>query len=159
MLLQPTVNNLTAKNSFYGEAACANASATLVLKTVVSAKQKSVNEFSPVDAINWICYIASKRRTVGQVRIIKNWKAEERKSLSILCNSLSVSLEYLFITPFVSSIFQSDGQLTILLTTVALCIPTKNISSTVEPSYNDIRLHETSTTASDILSYQLIPHC
>jgi len=30
---------------------------------------------------------------------------------------------------------------------------------TVEPGYNDIGLYYTSSTASDILQYQLIPHC
>jgi hypothetical protein len=30
---------------------------------------------------------------------------------------------------------------------------------TVEPGYNDIALHDTSLIASDILWYQLIPHC
>jgi hypothetical protein len=30
---------------------------------------------------------------------------------------------------------------------------------TVESGYNDIRFYETSSIASDILWYQLIPHC
>ena len=30
---------------------------------------------------------------------------------------------------------------------------------TVEPGYNDIALSNTSTVSSDILWYQLIPHC
>jgi hypothetical protein len=30
---------------------------------------------------------------------------------------------------------------------------------TVEPAYNDIGLYDTSSIASDILWYQLIPHC
>jgi len=33
------------------------------------------------------------------------------------------------------------------------------ILSTVEPCYNDVGLCETSPMASDILWYQLIPHC
>jgi hypothetical protein len=31
--------------------------------------------------------------------------------------------------------------------------------NTVKPGYNDIGLYDTSPTASDILWYQLIPHC
>jgi hypothetical protein len=34
-----------------------------------------------------------------------------------------------------------------------------HISCTVEPGYNDIVLCDTSSIASDILWYQLIPHC
>jgi hypothetical protein len=30
---------------------------------------------------------------------------------------------------------------------------------TVEPGYNDISVYDTSSIASDILLYQLIPHC
>jgi hypothetical protein len=30
---------------------------------------------------------------------------------------------------------------------------------TVEPGYNDIGLYDTSSITSDILWYQLIPHC
>jgi hypothetical protein len=33
------------------------------------------------------------------------------------------------------------------------------ISYTAEPAYNDIGLGDTSSIASDILWYQLIPHC
>jgi hypothetical protein len=31
--------------------------------------------------------------------------------------------------------------------------------NTVEPGYNDIDVYNTSSIASDILWYQLIPHC
>jgi hypothetical protein len=33
------------------------------------------------------------------------------------------------------------------------------LQNTVEPAYNDIGLYDTSYIASDILWYQLIPHC
>jgi hypothetical protein len=35
----------------------------------------------------------------------------------------------------------------------------KNKLTTVEPGYNDIGLYDTSPITSDILWYQLIPHC
>jgi hypothetical protein len=38
-------------------------------------------------------------------------------------------------------------------------IPTGEKGSTLEPGYNDIGLYDASSIASDILWYQLIPHC
>jgi hypothetical protein len=38
-------------------------------------------------------------------------------------------------------------------------VDTELAINTVEPGYNDIGLYDTSSTASDILWYQLIPHC
>jgi hypothetical protein len=40
-----------------------------------------------------------------------------------------------------------------------MCSMVSTLLITVEPGYNDIGLRETSSIASDILSYQLIPHC
>jgi hypothetical protein len=37
--------------------------------------------------------------------------------------------------------------------------PYQALYYTVEPGYNDIGLYDTSPIASDILLYQLIPHC
>jgi len=34
-----------------------------------------------------------------------------------------------------------------------------NLAATDEPGYNDIGLYDTSSIPSDILWYQLIPHC